>query len=193
MSESRRTSWFCRRCGQYVEFGDTHKCVEAGAAPSAGEGRHPCGHTADEHSRMLLGQMAGACDWYYGRPAASPPPEPPGRALPEGEDPTSYLPQVERRPFAVTNPGEYGAALAMALRAEPPERSREQPKGYRPSHEVIWFEGRVQELEEALRGLLLSANALWEERNEGHGWPEAVLTARRLLERRASLTKGEPE
>lgn len=36
-------------------------------------------------------------------------------------------------------------------------------------------------LEAALRGLLMSADCEWEERNEGHDWPTACVEARRVL------------
>lgn len=42
----------------------------------------------------------------------------------------------------------------------------------------------VKRLRTALRGLLLSADAAWEERREGHDWPEACKAARAALEGR---------
>lgn len=40
---------------------------------------------------------------------------------------------------------------------------------------------RVGELEAALRGVLLSADASWEEGRWGHDWPEACVAARAAL------------
>lgn len=40
---------------------------------------------------------------------------------------------------------------------------------------------RVAELETAVRDLLISADATWEDHNIGHDWPEACKRARRLL------------
>ena len=41
---------------------------------------------------------------------------------------------------------------------------------------------RIRKLEAALHGLLLSADCTWEERGEGHDWPEACQVARKALE-----------
>ena len=40
---------------------------------------------------------------------------------------------------------------------------------------------RIRVLEEALRGILLSADASWEEGGLGHDWPEAMAAARLAL------------
>lgn len=49
----------------------------------------------------------------------------------------------------------------------------------------------VRDLENAIRNLLMSADCSWEERDEGHEWPEACQNARNVLGSRPACLSGE--
>ena len=62
------------------------------------------------------------------------------------------------------------------------ECGRVAAENSKQSSENSALRSRVQALEDALRGLLLSADCGWEERNEGHDWAEACTAARAAIE-----------
>lgn len=72
------------------------------------------------------------------------------------------------KPGTIIKPGDY------VQQSELDECRRE-------NRELLARIRKLEGLKSVIIGLLMSADCTWEERNEGHDWPEAVQFARQAL------------